>query len=286
MVDAIPESAMSELTPVFGARHRHPRPVRLWATNGVNGPIRNTEADARLPKPGAGDTPQGQDRWHAALEFNKLAHLAELVTTDAYELPSHVCGNWYFDCNAIDPFQLEALAIVGHGGPGLLDVDARLSRPSDGEDSILQTMSGYLTAHTLRSGEYDDAIRKIGTRLHDNSVVYLLGCRVAAEELGEEFLKLVSLRWTRSRIVAISSIGYCGSGQLKLGSTASDSYPGMRDTRYSNHKVVGGPTRDYEYPKVWNDLGVLPWASERSPHAKVAYRGVLITNRGEPAPVF
>ncbi len=55
---------------------------------------------------------------------------------------------------------------------------------------------------------------------------------------------------------------------------------------YPNHKVPGMPTRDYETLAVWNDLTRLPWASENSPHAKVAFKGVLITNRPEPAPVF
>jgi len=122
---------------------------------------------------------------------------------------------------------------------------------------------------------------------HDNAIVFLMGCRIAAGPPGEALLKALSVRWSGARIAAISSIGYIdASWQSKPQSKGTRTYPGMRDTQYPNHKVPGGPPRDYEYKKIWNDLERLPWASERSPHVKVAFRGVLLTQKPEPAPVF
>lgn len=33
---------------------------------------------------------------------------------------------------------------------------------------------------------------------------------------------------------------------------------------------------------TWNDLGVLPWASEKTMHASLAWHGVLLETGAEP----
>lgn len=115
---------MSDSSPVFAKRFRHPRPISLWSANGINAPLNHSDNDARLPEPGQGDKPIGQDGWEAALEFSNFADLANKLTSSADELPEFVCGNWIFDCGPVDPYQIRRLAILAHGGPGLLDVNA------------------------------------------------------------------------------------------------------------------------------------------------------------------
>jgi len=50
---------------------------------------------------------------------------------------------------------------------------------------------------------------------------------------------------------------------------------GMRDTDEFAHSS-SEEEENKRYLPIWNDLNKLPWASETSPHAKVALNGVII----------
>jgi hypothetical protein len=276
---------MGGQTPAVPRRRLHPNPIALWAA-GLKTPARFGDNDARLEQPGGVDTPQGQDGWNVGLDFANFRHLAELLGEGKFALPRHVCRNSWFDCGPIEPFQIHRLAISAHGGPGLLDVDGVFEGAAEA-DAAPQDDPRFLTAATVRSGRFERELALLERSFHDNAIVFWMGCRVAAGAPGEALLKSLSERWSGVRVAAISSIGSIDTGrQSKDGSQATSSYPGMRDTRYPNHKVPGMPARDYEYKSTWDDLKLLPWASERSRHVKVAFRGVLLTSKPEPPPVF
>lgn len=266
-------------------RRLHPRPISVWASH-TRAHLNFADPDARLPNPGGGDQTFGQDGWNVGFNFSSFRSLASKLSRGQFELPSFICGNRISGCGPIGKFQVHRLAIEAHGAPGIVDIDGVFDS-ARAADTALQTDPRFLSALTLRSRKYDVEITQIGERLHENSVVFFMGCRIASGPFGEEFLKEMSLRWFGTRIVAIKSIGVSDEGrQARPFSQGSSSFPGMRDTRFPNHKQPGGPERDFERLEVWNDLARLPWASDRSPHASVAFKGVMITDGQEPAPVF
>lgn len=277
---------MADDTPAVKPRRLHPNPLAVW-TAGAQTPLRFSDLDGRLEKPNEGDTPSGQDGWPVAFDFGNFADLADKLTGGTFNMPSHVCGNILFSCPPIQPNQVFRLAITVHGAPGVADVDGVFASAA-AANTASQTDDRFLNVATLKSGKFDDALTKIETCFHDNTIVFLMGCRIAAGLEGEQFLEALSRRWDGARVAAISTIGFQdGARQAKLGQAGSSSFPGMRDTQFTNHKVPGGPTRDFETLPVWNNLKRLPWVSERSPHVKVAFRGVVIQGQGqEPVGVF
>jgi hypothetical protein len=276
---------MGEQTPAVRPRRLHPNPLAVWAA-GAQTPLRFSDLDGRLPLPNAGDTPNGQDGWPVAFDFGNFADLADKLSGGTFGMPSHVCGNALFSCPPIEPNQVFRLAISVHGAPGVADVDGVFASAA-AANTASQADDRFLNVATLKSGKFDDALTKIERCFHDNTIVFLMGCQIAAGIEGDTFLQELSKRWDGARVAAISTIGVSdGSRQNKLGSQGSSAFPGMRDTRFTNHKLPGMPTRDFETLAVWNDLKRLPWVSERSPHVKIAFRGVLIKRTPEPVGVF
>jgi hypothetical protein len=108
-------------------------------------------------------------------------------------------------------------------------------------------------------------------------------CLTGADTVGDEFLLAVSERWADKEITVIGfrSVLFCGL-QGRKGEAGASCYPGARETHYSNNKVAGAPQRYYEKPDAWNDLTALPWASERTPHATMAFRKMIL-KQGSPA---
>jgi hypothetical protein len=254
-------------------RYLNPNPIAIWCC-GKNAPLRMDDEDARLPNPGGGDQTFGQDRWKVGIDFANFRHLAEMLGGITYELPRFVCGNYLSRCGKIQENQIYRLAIMAHGGGGYVDIDCRFGSAVDGEQPLHQDPR-FLNTSTF--GKYSYELDLIERSLHERAKVFFMGCRIAAGAEGEDFLKQLSLRWRKKEtfVIAITTIGYSGA-QSKPGTYGASCYPGMRDTNYSNHKQPGMPTRDYEKAEYWNDLTKLPWASEVSPHAKIAFNGVLI----------
>ena len=260
-------------------------PLAVW-TAGAQTPLPFSDLDGRLLQPNAGDTPSGQDGWPVAFSFGNFADLAAKLSGGTFSMPSHVCGNTLFSCPPIESNQVFRLAITVHGAPGVVDVDGVFASPA-AADVATQDDDRFLNVSTLKSGKFDDSLAKIESCFHDSTIVFLMGCRIAAGVEGDTFLEALSRRWDGARVAAISTIGFSdGARQAKLGQAGSSAFPGMRDTQFTNHKVQGGPTRDFETLAVWNNLRRLPWASEKSPHIKIAFRGVLIKRTPEPVGVF
>ena len=84
-------------------------------------------------------------------------------------------------------------------------------------------------------------------------------------------MRLLSQKWRGKTVVAFTTIGYYSGGdQSRPGQACSE--PGMRDTDYTTQ------LQDREKTKIaqqWGNLEQLPWASEKSKHAKVAVNGVV-----------
>ncbi|HYP75020.1 MAG TPA: hypothetical protein VER12_03660 [Polyangiaceae bacterium] len=276
---------MADETPAVKPRRLHPNPLAVW-TACLKTPQRFSDLDGRLPQPNGGDLPIGQDGWSVAFDFSNFADLADKLSGGTFNMPSHVCGNALFSCPPLEQNQVFRLAITVHGAPGVADVDGVFASAA-AANVATQDDDRFLNVATLKSGKFDASLSKIEQCFHDNTIVFLMGCRIAAGVEGNTFLQALSQRWDGVRVAAISTIGFSdGARQAKFASQGSASYPGMRDTRFTNHKVQGGPTRDFETLAVWNDLKRLPWAGERSPHVKIAFRGVLIKRTPEPVGVF
>ena len=218
---------MADETPAVKPRRLHPNPLAVW-TACLKTPQRFSDLDGRLPQPNGGDLPIGQDGWSVAFDFGNFADLADKLSGGTFNMPSHVCGNALFSCPPLEQNQVFRLAITVHGAPGVADVDGVFASAA-AANVATQDDDRFLNVATLKSGKFDASLSKIEQCFHDNTIVFLMGCRIAAG---------------------------------------------------------GRPTRDFETLAVWNDLKRLPWASERSPHAKIAFRGVLIKRTPEPVGVF
>jgi hypothetical protein len=252
---------------------RHLNPIHVWAA-GSGAPLRFGDNDARLPNQGGGDQPFGQDNWLVSFEFTNFSDLANKLGGKQFDLPSFACDNSWFRCGPIEENQITRLAILAHGAPGGVDIDNKSGwdiKVSVSEDSQM------LNAGTIvrYSNQFDQILNVLAYR----AKVFFMCCRTGSGKEGDEFLKAVSRRWESKEIfvVGYKSILYSGA-QRKKGAQGVSCYPGVRETHYSNHKEAGFPTRYYETPSAWNDLGVLPWATESTPHATVAWRGMIMRN--------
>lgn len=252
----------------------HPRPLRLW-TAGAGVPLRFVDNDPRLDKPGQGDTTAGQDNWDVAFEFAKLSDLASSID-GGFSLPSHSCGNWVFNCGPIEDNQIVKLAIMAHGGPGVVDIDNKIGKDVDSGGNFL-TDPGILNVSSIpaRKADLDKILKKLGWR----ATVYLMCCMAADADAGRDLLKALSKAWEKKeiKVVGFRTILYAaGPGQVKKGSQGSSCYAGCRETHYSNGKT-GTTPRPYEGTQ-WASLTELPWASESTPHARMAQKGALLQN--------
>lgn len=264
------------LAPTVDLPGTHPRPFTLWAA-GTATP--DTVADdPRLPNPGAGDTPEGQDGWDMGLNYNSLRRLARLIGGDL-ELPERLGGG------QIGNNQLRRLGIVAHGAPGVLDVDQRTRSNTFG--AVDPDPLTSLTFDTF--GSFRPDLELLGEGLARNAVVVFGACRLAERKLdpsgfdGEELLKAISRLWKTVTLVAIRTIATTTTTNrhsIPL-SNPKRTFAGMRDTRHPRGNQTGA-AREADTVSLWNDLNFLPWLSETSPHATLVRDGSVI-RRGDGA---
>jgi hypothetical protein len=79
-------------------------------------------------------------------------------------------------------------------------------------------------------------------------------------------LEALSSVWPGRRVVGFSTIGYRHPGIMKRRGEACE-LPGMRDTDAPAY-IYANP---HQFDVLWSDLAKMPWASEKSPHAKVVF---------------
>ncbi|HEU5072933.1 MAG TPA: hypothetical protein VFU02_02145 [Polyangiaceae bacterium] len=255
---------------------RHPRPFSLWAAGSAT-PDTVAE-DPRLPNPGGGDTPEGQDGWDMGLNYSSLRQLARLLGGDL-DLPERLGGG------KIGRHQLRRLGIVAHGAPGVLDVDQRAGRGAFG--AVDPDNANSLTIDTFDS--FRGELELIGESLARDAVVVFGACRLAERRPGkggfdgEELLKTISGLWKTATLVAIRTIATTTTTNRHRvpGTSPSQTFAGIRDTRHPRSNQTGA-AREADTVALWNDLSVLPWLSETSPHATLVRDGSVI-RRGDAA---
>jgi hypothetical protein len=204
----------------------------------------------------------GQAGWDMGLMYGSLVDLAsKLHGSSASATPSHVCGNTVRDCPPIRPGQITRLAINVHGGPGVLELDL-----PNGEDR--------LTVTSLGNAAVRKELDKIGRSLSRHATVLLTSCQAGQSDPGTKLLQGLSRVWPGRKVVGFATVGFAhGARMLRRGKQCAE--PGMRDTA----NPWPAPTPELEeqrYKDLWDKLSDLPWASETSPHAKVAVDGRIV----------
>lgn len=245
-------------------------PVRVWIDGGAT-PI-SVDNDPRLPAPGAGDTPSGQDGWDMRLFHGTNSTTAALVQLLQNAVrPAYVVNAG----QAIGQHQITRLAIVAHGSDGVMDIQQLAVGQALGFTPV---ESSSLTP--ARMSVYRSDLVALGRFLAADSIVYLCSCRLARTSRGEELLKELSLLWPSTRVVGLRSFGsVCVTSTLpRRRPGATGEFPGMRDSRHSGSVQLAN--QDSNNPPIWNDLSVLPWFSESSPRATIALDGNIV-RRGD-----
>jgi hypothetical protein len=214
----------------------------VWAYS-LNSPG-NTCEDARLLGDGSVLYPYGNERgqagWDYGLDFSGVGDLSIKLGK----------------LKADKDISIIRLAINLHGLPGKIDANS------------LGTEDGMLDFKRLVP-HYFSQLCLINRTLSSGAIVLFMGCNVGKGEEGSEFLmKLSDQVFSGHKVVGFTTI----SETMQQYRSKGCSEPGMRDTPYENPSE-GMPTLKLEREK---ELLTLPWASEESPHAKVAFNGKII----------
>jgi hypothetical protein len=254
-------------SPVVAAE-QNGNPIRVWAA-GIKTPLRYQDPDGRLNEgERASDQFYGQTGWDVSMEFRDFAHLADLLGGGAFDLPNFVCGNMFFSCGPIVENQIDKLGILAHGAPGAVDVDGAVGTNLDA-GATDPTLMNELTL-----SRYAADFAKIERVLRPRAKVMFMSCLAGKAQVGENFLKAVSLLFAAKDVLVYGfrTVLYQKVDQKKSGSNC---FPGARETHYDTISQGQG-TKYYETPNAWNDLSALPWASERSAHCVMAYKGSIV----------
>src|SRR5579871_228512 len=222
--------------------------TNIWAFS-KNVPDKTCE-DARLlgggtnlPFP-AGDD-HGQAGWDIGLMFNTIGDLSEKLRVAMKTRDDRITR----------------LAINVHGTPGGIDADS----------------IGKIYNFTDLWNRYSSPLVFINHMLEGGAPVLIMGCQVAAGDVGAAFLSDMSQYvFPGHKVIGFTTIGE-SLRQYRRGEYCSE--PGMRDTPYDTPSE-GSPLIKEQREK---EVLTLPWASETSPHAKVALNGKIIA--GAEAPV-
>lgn len=211
-----------------------------------------TCADARLLWGGTKlQYPEGNDKgqsgWDIGLMFTTFGDLAEKLRV--LPMPKDEA--------------ITRLAINLHGTPGKIDAGG-LAVEADMYD------------FNKLWNRYSSQLALINLRLADGAVVLIMGCNVAKGDVGAQFLvDLSKFAFPKHKVVGFTKIGET-MRQFRSGESCTE--PGMRDTPYDN------PSEGLPTIKAQREMDTLslPWASETSPHAKIALNGEIISG-AEPA---
>ena len=159
--------------------------------------------------------------------------------------------------------KITRLAINLHGMPGKIDADSVGTEPSMFDFASLQS-------------RYSSQLVAINSMLSNDAPVLIMGCNVAKGVDGDKFLTEMSDKSFKGhKVVGFTTIGET-LRQFRSGGFCSE--PGMRDSPYDNPSA-GMPKIQAEREK---EVLNLPWASETSPHAKVALNGKIVSGAETP----
>lgn len=203
----------------------------------------------------------GQAGWDMGLQFSSLSDLAQKLNYNPVSTPKHVCGNWVFACDPIKRGQVTRLGIHVHGLPGKLFFSGEKNKKMAVTPANVSSFRSDLNAIGLCTSQ-------------SGSTILFMGCLAGQGTEGTRLLKAFSKVWPGRRIVAFSTIGFVSGGDQKRPGAACTE-PGMRDTNNTS-PVLSWAAQQSTYGPIWNNLKKLPWASEKSPHAKVVLNGTIV----------
>ena len=223
--------------------------IALWASTDVASQVCD---DARLHEKGGSaildkDTTYGQAGWEVGINFGDLHDLATKV--------------------AQKQKLIRKMAINAHGYPGEFYINSKKGTPLKG-DNVTAVHNIDLT--TVRQW------------LTPNATLLLVGC-LAGKGLGGTALVEKLSDFLKGRtVVAFSTVGYIGSLQIR-NAASRDWDQGVctePGARYTDEFINSGSEQEeidrYFKNGKWENLSALPWASENSPHAKLAMNGKVI----------
>jgi len=220
----------------------------------------NVCSDARLRGGSSGSveypkgTPYGQAGWEFGFRFDSLEDLANKLYLKPLKTPSHV--------PTIGKGSVGRLGIHAHGLPGEIFFE--------GQDK----KKDALTAKSLM--RFSSHLRNIGLSTSQDATILFVGCLAGRGWEGRELLEALSKVWPGRKVVAFTTIGFVSGGdQKRPGDSEGCTEPGMRDTDNTS-PLLSWADQQKAYGSIWKDLQKLPWASETSPHAKVAFNGKII----------
>jgi hypothetical protein len=196
------------------------------------------------------DEDYGEAGWDIGLNYSGLTDLATRLSTLARP-------DWVAGTGVIGRGEIRRLAIHAHGNSGELLVNG--------------TGAPKLTAAAVPSMHRD--LNRIGLLTPDDpvnpAVILLVGCNAGMGRAGTDLLLALTRVWPNRKVVAFASLGYVAGGEM-LRSGAGCTEPGMRDT-----DTLHPGEADRAAGRMWHNRRDWPWASERSPRAKVALNGEI-----------
>ncbi len=230
------------------------RDINVWAYHAEFGRLcRNAQlhpsSGMRYPR----GNRQGQAGWHVAVPYSSLGGLARSFQ-GGIPMPRQFCGNWFRDCASIRRGEVVRLALLAHGDQGGQALLNGRNRPP-------------ITAATVRTHRRE--LHNIGlmTRRRGSTII-LMGCLAGQGQAGTDLLVALSRIWPGRHVVGFSTVGYRHPGEMKRRGQPCE-LPGMRDT--DAHAYLFANPRSFD--RQWFNFDAMPWASERSRHAKVVIDG-------------
>jgi len=152
----------------------------------------------------------------------------------------------------------------------------RLALNEHGAPGQFLLRGATLTLESIATEPIQYTLKNIRGFLSPSATVLLMACNCGAGDAGTDFLKQLSLIFSGCTVVGFKTVGFQFS-QYRRGESCAN--PGLRDTD-EDHPAVDERMETQRYGE--GKYLLLPWASETSPHAKVARNGAIVAG-ADPA---
>jgi hypothetical protein len=237
------------------------REIAVWAYHKQFGILC---ADARLDQSSGLSYPSGnahgQAGWDVAVPFSNLDDLAKKLS-DGLPMPRAFCGNFFDNCDSVQPGEIQRLAIMAHGDQGGIVAVS-------GVDAAGKAVPPILNASNAAS--FHGTLHTIGLYTGTKSTIIFASCVAGQGDDGTRLLRAMSAVWPGRAIVGFRTMGYRHPGPMyRSGESCQES--GVRDTDATAELFAD--VRKLE--RMWGDFDKMPWQSEKSINAKVVRNGVV-----------
>jgi hypothetical protein len=213
--------------------------------------------------------PRGQAGWDLGLTITGIDALPALLK--GRKLPPWLGGEKKIPHGAVN-----RLGICAHGRGGFVRLYAA-------------DLTVALTPRALKAGssKVKDDLLALEPWLAPDATVLFMSCRAGGTGDGHLLLRQLSELWPGRKVVGFWTVGYIFETRMYrkglFGRNTDAHEPGMRSTNNEGDAASMKGTKAYEdleqeVKSRWNDLDAYPWASETSPHARVALNGTMIVD--------